>query len=84
MSSALDLDTLMIDLRVPQLPWALQDDWGCERTAMDIDVVVAENDLLRAAITPQWGGKACASYAKHDPFAATCTLTNTHINTTLE
>merc|ERR1719174_1057871 len=52
------------DLRVPQLPWALQDDWGCERTPMDVDVVVAENDFLRAAITPQWGGKVWSLYHK--------------------
>jgi len=45
------------DLRVPQLPWALQDDWGCERVPGEADVIVMENEIFRAAITPQWGGK---------------------------
>lgn len=54
----------MPDLRVPQLPWALQNDWGCERTPTEVDVIVAENDFLRAAITPQWGGKVWSLYHK--------------------
>ena len=37
-----------------QLPWALQESWGCEETTVDI---IIENDYLRAAVTPQWGGK---------------------------
>ena len=42
------------DLRVPQLPWRLQNDWGCERTPnQSVPVIVLENDYLRAAITPQ-------------------------------
>ena len=52
------------DLRVPQLPWQLQDDWGCEREPDDADVIVVENDYLRAAITPQWGGKIWSLYDK--------------------
>merc|ERR1719149_359163 len=40
------------DLRVPQLPWRLQDDWGCERVPGKEPVVVLENEYLRAAITP--------------------------------
>ena len=52
------------DLRVPQLPWALQDDWGCERVPTDVDVTVFENDYLRAAITPQWGSKIWSLYDK--------------------
>ena len=52
------------DLRVPQLPWMLQDDWGCEREPTDIDVVVVENEVLRATITPQWGGKVWSLYHK--------------------
>ena len=52
------------DLRVSQLPWQLQDDWGCEREQTDVDVVVLETDQLRAAITPQWGGKIWSLYDK--------------------
>eukprot|EP00948_MAST-09A_sp_MAST-9A-sp1_P004201 g4201.t1 len=53
------------DLRVPQLPWQLQDDWGCERDPKgEADVVVLENKYFRAAITPQWGGKVWSLYHK--------------------
>ena len=56
------------DLRVPQLPWRIQEDWGCEammtNTTGDADVIVLENDVLRAAITPQWGGKIWSLYHK--------------------
>ena len=52
------------DLRVPQLPWQLQDDWGCERAAQDVDVIVAETETLRAPVTPQWGGKIWSLYDK--------------------
>ena len=47
----------MEDLRVPQLPWALQEDWGCERTPSEVDVLVAENEFLRAAILPAVGAR---------------------------
>ena len=57
-------ENTMDDLRVPQLPWAVQEDWGCERTPTEVDVLVAENDKLRAAITPQWGGKVWSLYDK--------------------
>jgi hypothetical protein len=46
-------DNTSPDLRVPQLPWRLQEDWGCERVASEADVLVAENEYLRAAITPR-------------------------------
>ena len=60
-------ENLAPDLRVPQLPWRLQDDWGCEAInadPSDVDVLVLENDVLRAAITPQWGGKVWSLYHK--------------------
>ena len=43
------------DLRAPKLPWRVQEDWGCERNRTAVRVLVLENDMLRAAITPQWG-----------------------------
>ena len=52
------------DLRAPKLPWRLQEDWGCERNRTEVDVIVLENDALRAAITPQWGGKVWSLYHK--------------------
>ena len=61
-------DNTSPDLRVPQLPWRLQEDWGCEaianRTKALVDVIVMETDQLRAAITPQWGGKVWSLYHK--------------------
>ena len=36
-------DNTSPDLRVPQLPWNLQDDWGCER-AQDVPVIELERD----------------------------------------
>ena len=50
-------DNTMKDLRVPVLPYLEQDDWGCERDPSNTSVIVVETDALRAAITPQWGGK---------------------------
>ena len=52
------------DLRVPQLPWRLQEDWGCEQVEKDVDMIVLENDYLRATIAPQWGGKIWSLYHK--------------------
>ena len=52
------------DLRVPVLPYLEQDDWGCERTPTNVSVIVLENEFLRAAITPQWGGKIWSLYDK--------------------
>lgn len=55
------------DLRVPQLPWRVQNDWGCERVPTpDVPVVVMENDYLRAAITPQWGSKIWSLFHKKE------------------
>eukprot|EP00947_MAST-08B_sp_MAST-8B-sp1_P005888 g5888.t1 len=54
------------DLRVPQLPWRLQNDWGCEREPTHVDVVILENEFLRAAITPQWGSKIWSLYHKKE------------------
>lgn len=50
-------ENIMPDLRVPMIPWREQDDWGCERVPTDVDVIVLENEFIRATITPQWGGK---------------------------
>lgn len=54
----------MNDLRVPVLPWREQDTWGCERKPTDVPVIVMENEYLRAAVTPQWGGKIWSLYDK--------------------
>jgi len=52
------------DLRSPQLPYLSQDDWGCERENKSVEVLVMENDFLRASIVPQWGGKIWSLYDK--------------------
>lgn len=57
-------DNTSPDLRVPKLPWRLQQDWGCERKSTDVDVLVLENAALRAAITTQWGGKVWSLFHK--------------------
>ena len=41
------------DLRSPQLPWLIQDMWGCERTPTDIETVELESKSLKVTITPQ-------------------------------
>ena len=60
-------DNTMKDLTVPTLPYLEQDDWGCEAltsNASDVPAIIAETDELRAAITPQWGGKVWSLYNK--------------------
>lgn len=57
-------DNVMPDMRVPKLPWALQESWGCEREPTEADVLVVENEILRAAITPQWGGRVWSLFHK--------------------
>ena len=57
-------DSVSPDLRVPQLPWRVQEDWGCEQTPTEVDVFVLETKSLRAAITPQWGGKVWSLFHK--------------------
>jgi hypothetical protein len=57
-------ENTMEDLRVPVLPYLEQDEWGCERTPTNVSVIVLENEYLRAAITPQWGGKVWSLYNK--------------------
>eukprot|EP00755_Sulcionema_specki_P008004 Sspe_Gene.39751::Locus_19163_Transcript_1_1_Confidence_1.000_Length_2428::g.39751::m.39751 len=57
-------ENTMRDERVPQLPWMLQEDWGCEREPQDVSVLVQETETLRVAITPQWGGKIWSVYHK--------------------
>eukprot|EP00940_MAST-03C_sp_MAST-3C-sp2_P003040 g3040.t1 len=57
-------DNTSPDLRVPQLPWALQDDWGCERETKDVSTIILESKSLRASVTPQWGGKVWSLYHK--------------------
>eukprot|EP00040_Diaphanoeca_grandis_P023668 m.129101 g.129101 ORF g.129101 m.129101 type:complete len:792 (+) comp29375_c0_seq12:86-2461(+) len=54
------------DLRVPVLPYLEQDDWGCERVPTNVSVIVLENEYLRAAITPQYGGKIWSLYHKKE------------------
>ena len=57
-------ENTMEDMRAPQLPWRLQEDWGCEREDQNVSVLVLENEYLRAAITPQWGGKIWSLFDK--------------------
>ena len=52
------------DLRTPTLPWSIQYDWGCEREMKEVDVIVMENDVLRATITPQFGGRVWSLWDK--------------------
>ena len=59
-------ENIMEDMRVPQLPWRLQEDWGCERRDENVSVLVLENKFLRAAIAPQWGGKIWSLYDKRN------------------
>ena len=49
---------------MPKLPWRVQNDWGCEQNQTEVDVMVLENEHLRAAITTQWGGKIWSAYHK--------------------
>ena len=57
-------DNTMEDMRVPVVPYLEQDDWGCERVPSNVSVIVVETDELRAAITPQWGGKVWSLFNK--------------------
>ena len=62
-------DNTMKSFRVPAVPYLEQDDWGCEALSngtkpSNVPAIVAETDELRAAITPQWGGKIWSLYNK--------------------
>ena len=48
----------------PVLPYLAQNNMRCERENTTVPVIVLENDELRAAITPQWGGKTWSLYDK--------------------
>ena len=57
----------MPDLRDQVMPYLELDDFGCERVPSNASVLVLENDYLRAAITPSYGGKVWSLYdKKHD------------------
>ena len=57
----------MPDLRDQVMPYLELDDFGCERVPSNASVLVLENDHLRAAITPSYGGKVWSLYdKKHD------------------
>ncbi len=47
----------MDDVRSPQLPWLSQDQWTCDRKPEDFDMVLLENDKLKAHISPGVAGK---------------------------
>ena len=46
------------------LPYLIQDNQDCNRTLTDVPVIVMEDDYIRAAITPQWGGKIWSMFDK--------------------
>ena len=48
----------------PTLPYLIQDNQKCNRTLTDVPVIVLEDDYIRAAITPQWGGKIWSMFDK--------------------
>jgi hypothetical protein len=48
----------------PTLPYLIQDNQDCNRTLTDVPVIVLEDDYIRAAITPQWGGKIWSMFDK--------------------
>ena len=48
----------------PTLPYLLQDNQDCNRTQSDVPVIVLEDEHIRAAITPQWGGKIWSMFDK--------------------
>eukprot|EP00939_MAST-03C_sp_MAST-3C-sp1_P000462 g462.t1 len=54
------------DLRTPTLPWAIQYDWGCERIKKNVSMLALENDVLKAYIAPQWGGRVWSLYNKKE------------------
>ena len=49
---------------VSLIPWTRQDMWGCEREETSVPVIEVENDVLKAIVTPQWGGKVWSVYHK--------------------
>lgn len=54
----------MEDMRSPQLPYLTQDQWTCDRTVEEVDVLIYENDALKVTISPDLGGKVWAIYDK--------------------
>jgi hypothetical protein len=52
------------DLRAPSLPYLLQDQWTCDRTATEVPTVAYENERLKLSITPQWGARIWSVYDK--------------------
>jgi hypothetical protein len=52
---------------MPLLPWANQDDWGCERNrSVEVPAIIAETSLLRAVIMPQFGGRVWSLWHKKE------------------
>ncbi|MFJ4897726.1 DUF5107 domain-containing protein [Streptomyces sp. NPDC088727] len=56
------------------LPVAVLDGYGRERTAMDLDVIVIENDRLRATVLPGFGGRIHSLF--HKPTGRDLVYTN--------
>lgn len=54
----------MEDMRSPQLPYLTQDQWTCERTVEEIDVLIYENEALKVTISPDFGGKVWGIWDK--------------------
>ena len=50
----------------PVLPYLFQDVFGCERTPTAVPTVVLEDENLRAAIMPQFGGKVWSLFDKRN------------------
>ena len=38
-------ENTMKDLRVPQLPWAVQEAWGCERVPTEVDAIIVKMNI---------------------------------------
>lgn len=47
----------MDEERSPQLPWLSQDQWTCDRTPEEFEMVTLENSMLKANISPHIAGK---------------------------
>ena len=56
----------MEDERSPQLPWLSQDQWTCDRKPEEFDMVVLENDKLKANISPSIAGKVWNIFDKEN------------------
>ncbi len=59
-----ELDGFFYDGHVPLLPYTSQDTYDRAQTETELPVITLENDLMKAIVYPQYGGRVASLYDK--------------------